>query len=747
MNGERAGWFAPWRRGNGNRMSVQNADGSQTSQIRTTELAEEIDHLWSVGKISSEETSRKQLRPSNRKTKNKKATVVSPPSTPSSRRRGLNRLSQVSNESIPPSVPSEAASSLTTSLSSAQTSTTPLPGVQTSAAVTCADQKCSIPSTDSQNSTVPPTNGQTTVETQDPTPKGELQNDFGAQGIYGLNMLLNRWSFDLARSPDFESKFRASILKKLSGLKRPDYVTPLTIESFDMGSNFPQIRSIRSLPPQDAVICPELLVDIAYSGGLEMTVETSVDLREGAAWGTLDRALTQLHGQRPMSEPSQTALDDSSSDTQDEMEDALGEAESSVLNSESDKLQGGFSMRRFAAMKAKQFAERTAEFISNIPLRLSVKVVKLEGTLLLWIAPPPSKRLWISFLQSPSLEITAKPILGNRVMKYSAWMSRVSVWLQRKIKASFFNNLVFPNCTDLSFPGLLGLGDVFALEMPISTVMKELENISEHESDECEIEKEASIPQPVDSRGTVSGIDGLPDMSSCDALSPRQVSKSEDITSFSFPIDDRLETIRHSRFETRRLNSLRHTWVKVESMDDSSISRKPRRSRSLKISGSFSEGDMTQLSPEQQGMDDEIMSDCVEFFDPDSPTVVDVGASEKLSQPSETKSASEEDKIQWPSKPFNSQNQQSLEEQKERLTQNRGFGHRIGDLIRNIQTGGAEDAIPLRRRSGSVDNLNPILKAARQKAEDQKQRLMGAFENRKTQLGKLWTRKSSDKGQ
>ena len=181
-----------------------------------------------------------------------------------------------------------------------------------------------------------------------------------ADGVFGLNMFLARWAFDLARNPDFEEKFRAAVLKKLRGLRRPDFVAPLTLCDLDMGSNFPEICSIRSLPPEGNVICPELLVDISYAGGLELTVETFVNLREGSVWGTLDRALNTLQGNQAAAKPRDETLDllNDMSDLQEDMSDlgtVVGESEQRD-QTPSEKQPNGFSMRKYAAQKAKQFA-------------------------------------------------------------------------------------------------------------------------------------------------------------------------------------------------------------------------------------------------------------------------------------------------------------------------------------------------------------------------------------------------------
>lgn len=45
----------------------------------------------------------------------------------------------------------------------------------------------------------------------------------------------------------------------------------------------------------------------------------------------------------------------------------------------------------------------------SIPLRLSVTVSLLEGTMVAWVPPPPGNRLFYSFVAPPRLELSAKP--------------------------------------------------------------------------------------------------------------------------------------------------------------------------------------------------------------------------------------------------------------------------------------------------------------------------------------------------
>jgi hypothetical protein len=66
-------------------------------------------------------------------------------------------------------------------------------------------------------------------------------------------------------------------------------------------------------------------------------------------------------------------------------------------------------LRQGLAKRVRQLAETTAVHIARIPLRLSVTVSLLEGTMVAWVPPPPGNRLFYSFVAPPRLELSAKP--------------------------------------------------------------------------------------------------------------------------------------------------------------------------------------------------------------------------------------------------------------------------------------------------------------------------------------------------
>jgi len=90
-----------------------------------------------------------------------------------------------------------------------------------------------------------------------------------------------------------------------------------------------------------------------------------------------------------------------------------------------------------------------------MPLRVSLTFELLEGTMCVWMPPPPGDRLFWSFLSPPKLVLRASPEIGGRVLKYAYHASRASAWIQARMELAFRKNMVFPSGGDIPLPLLL----------------------------------------------------------------------------------------------------------------------------------------------------------------------------------------------------------------------------------------------------------------------------------------------------
>jgi chemotaxis protein histidine kinase CheA len=321
---------------------------------------------------------------------------------------------------------------------------------------------------------------------------------------YAVNAFLTRVLFDMLRRPDFQEHVRVRIQRQLSRLQRPDYIQTLEVVGVDCGGTAPTLRGLRALPQPSAAVWPQLLFDMRYQGAFTVTIEAKVDIRDAAAWEKFDAALSRFgegrkrrssgtarSGQTPTHTSSAPALGGSGSsaglageEDDEEPEPLSPDSSAGLLSSSAGEHAGGSpgaepphgaegsanggsqapekrgfmgGLRQGLAKRVRQLAETTAVHIARIPLRLSVTVSLLEGTMVAWVPPPPGNRLFYSFVAPPRLELSAKPELAGRLLKYSYHIARVSSWIEQRMRAAITKTMVFPGGGDLLLLPLMGL--------------------------------------------------------------------------------------------------------------------------------------------------------------------------------------------------------------------------------------------------------------------------------------------------
>jgi len=269
-----------------------------------------------------------------------------------------------------------------------------------------------------------------------------------------FNDLLLRCSFDLVRNTHFAQGIADRIQLQLDRIHKPDYVQSLSIIQVDAGRTSPRISNLYSLPPTfPDTKMPQIAFDMKYEGSFSITIELKVDLRDSKGWGTLDKALDMIEGSRPrtLQEGSEEIdlLHTLSGVHEEEIDVAEDKESSTRTNLE--------CLRKEAAQRLRKFADSTASRLASIPLRVKLTFSALEGPMCAWVMPPPSDRLFWSFLKPPKISISAKPQFGERVFKYAYHASRASAWIEARMKLSFQKNLVFPSGGDFRIPGLLSV--------------------------------------------------------------------------------------------------------------------------------------------------------------------------------------------------------------------------------------------------------------------------------------------------
>lgn len=271
-----------------------------------------------------------------------------------------------------------------------------------------------------------------------------------------LNDLLLRFCFDFVRNSSFSDPIASRIQTQLDRIHTPEYVRSLKVIQVDAGNTCPSISNLTSLPsPVSDYQMPQIAFDMKYEGTFSIVIEVRVDIRDSRSWGTLDKAIDMIEG-KPPANPLNEGTEEidllrsvSGIHTSDTMHEGEGQASSTRSNLE--------YLRQGAAQRLRKLADSTASRLASLPLRIKLTFSNLQGPMCAWVLPPPSDRLFWSFLIPPKLSITATPEFGERVFKYAYHASRASAWIEARMKLAFRKNLVFPSGGDIRVPGLLSV--------------------------------------------------------------------------------------------------------------------------------------------------------------------------------------------------------------------------------------------------------------------------------------------------
>lgn len=430
-----------------------------------------------------------------------------------------------------------------------------------------------------------------------PAAHGQVQGST-ANVVHGINMLLVRCAFEALRGGAVSRWAQRGAQRLLDDMRRPGYLAPLEVVDVKLSSSVPVIKSLRSVVgPINAAapaggrgtgggggaaggwsgaVWPQLVADVVYDGCVEVTVQTTLELRKAPFWQCLYDTLVDSQAGGPggkglgpcvaAGRMSQQAADimtaEQEREDKHEQEDHLQEQDqerqaaegrrtpglpaSQVMMPSSDcraarrsdsgdpapaasqcnlaragsaptpapggggggglaswlpRLRGSATaatittpsspskqpqappppsqqqqkplsrsstgrslrpgqllsglvrpLRRAAAARAAAWVDYLADALSCVPFKLTVTVTRFEGSIMLWVPPPPSDRLWLSLLAPPVVELSARPVLAARVLSYSALLGRVSGWLQAKLLRGLTSGLVFPGATDVPLP-------------------------------------------------------------------------------------------------------------------------------------------------------------------------------------------------------------------------------------------------------------------------------------------------------
>eukprot|EP00892_Ulva_mutabilis_P006599 jgi/Ulvmu1/4310/UM002_0031.1 len=325
-------------------------------------------------------------------------------------------------------------------------------------------------------------------------------------GLHAVNMLLVRSAFDLLRCKRFHDPVQRRVQTRLSNITVPNFIAPLQLAGLDLGNTLPLIKSAHALPSPGKVLVPRLVMHIVYHGTCTLTIKTSINMKESAAAMAMDKTAEDLDrgldgssaaavaaeaspDEAAAAELAGAALEDAmrvAADGAAEVPEAADTAETSVGGAAAEgpgkgvkgKRQGGLAMLGYRSIKnimtggVKRVMDSIAETVSGTNVTLEVSITELDGPVMIWMAPPPSNILWLSFLEPPKLKVSAKPLNVNAMVHYTAMAVKLTSWLERKIKQALQKNMVFPACTDIRMGFLMDHAELLtenllSLEIPV----------------------------------------------------------------------------------------------------------------------------------------------------------------------------------------------------------------------------------------------------------------------------------------
>ncbi|NXG09696.1 TEX2 protein, partial [Sakesphorus luctuosus] len=301
-----------------------------------------------------------------------------------------------------------------------------------------------------------------------PPQLGEDTGGHSEVGMAWMNALVGRVFWDFLREQYWADQVSNKIQKKLSKIKLPYFMNELTLTELDMGTSIPSVLSASNPTINERGLWVDM--EVTYSGSLQMTLETKMNLSKLGKESTAEEsgpAEAGGEGARPRLILLADSDAESSSAGSSEEEDvaaaepvgAPGErvpppgTEGHVSSNSTSRKILRFvdkiaKSKYFQKATENEFIKKKMEEVSNTPLLLTVEVQELAGTLAVNIPPPPTDRVWYSFRVPPQLELKVRPKLGEREVTFL----HVTEWIEKKLQHEFQKILVMPNMDDLIIP-------------------------------------------------------------------------------------------------------------------------------------------------------------------------------------------------------------------------------------------------------------------------------------------------------
>ncbi|VVA95129.1 unnamed protein product [Arabis nemorensis] len=306
---------------------------------------------------------------------------------------------------------------------------------------------------------------------------------FADEGTSVLNLLISRMFFDVKRNTGLKSLVHERTQRVLSSMRIPSYIGELICCDVDIGTLPPYIHGTRILPMEmDGVWAFEL--DIEYTGGAGLQVETRVDAREeDLQKGIAEKLQPNSAGDVPPDLLEDLAdfekqLNVPGGGTVDAPQDAKNGGSDKADESKGSK---GTKPAPNNGSKWKSILKNIAEQVSQVPITLSIGVSLLRGTLRVQLKAPPSDQLWVGFTSMPDIEFD----LVSSVGEHKITNSHVAMFLVNRFKTGIRDVLVLPNCENITIPWMIAENDDWVERKIAPFMWLNQESTNDHDSFEA----------------------------------------------------------------------------------------------------------------------------------------------------------------------------------------------------------------------------------------------------------------------
>ncbi|KAF5445304.1 hypothetical protein F2P56_034364 [Juglans regia] len=272
----------------------------------------------------------------------------------------------------------------------------------------------------------------------------DSDDKFGTdEGTLCWNLLISRLFFDVKSNTEMKRSIQSRIQRTLSSMRTPSYIGELICTDIEPGNLPPYIHGVRILPvDMNEVWAFE--VDIEYSGGIVIDIETRLEVRElDSQKGVVDLDMES------------SSVGEIPSDLLEGFEyfgrqfNPTGVA-ADPLDDRSKNCKSTTSASTYGS-RWKSILNSIAKQVSQVPLSLAIRVTSLRGMLRFHIKPPPSDQLWFAFTSMPVIDFNLESSVGE----HRITSGHIALFLVNRLKAAIQENLVLPNCESVCIPWMI----------------------------------------------------------------------------------------------------------------------------------------------------------------------------------------------------------------------------------------------------------------------------------------------------